>query len=100
MTKAEVAKRLQERTGLSGQQAALAVDELLSCIKDALKRGERVSLVGFGTFFVKERNAKNGLNPKTGERIEIPGKRVAAFKPGKAFREAVEKLDTRQEAEQ
>ena len=100
MTKAEVAKRLQEKTQLSRQQTILAVDEVVSCIKDALKKGEKTCLVGFGTFFVKERNARIGHNPRTGDRIQIPRKRVAAFKAGQAFCEAVEGVDTKQQGEE
>jgi len=66
-----------------------AIEVFLRCIKGALKSGDKVSLVGFGTFYVKDKNARNSRNPRTGERIQIPRKKVATFKPGKAFRELV-----------
>ncbi|MFC1601518.1 HU family DNA-binding protein [Candidatus Sumerlaeota bacterium] len=89
MTKAEVAGAVARRTGMSRKDSIDAVEVLLECIKGALKEGEKVSLVGFGTFYVKDKNARQGRNPKTGERIQIPAKRMASFKPGKSFREIV-----------
>lgn len=89
MTKAEVVKALIEKTGLPRKEAVEAVELFLDSIKDGLTKGEKVSLVGFGTFLVKLKNARNGRNPRTGEVIDIPEKAVAVFKPGKAFREAV-----------
>ena len=89
MTKAEVANKVIEKTGLSRKQATIAVEAFLSSIKDALRKGEKISLVGFGTFIVKHKNARNGRNPRTGEKIHIPEKKTAYFKPGKAFRETV-----------
>lgn len=93
MTKAEVASRLSSKIGIPYKQSVEALEIFLESIKDALQRGEKVSLVGFGTFFVKERNARNGRNPRTGGNIHIPKKYVATFKPGKAFREAVRNLE-------
>ncbi|MBX7246889.1 MAG: integration host factor subunit beta [Candidatus Sumerlaeaceae bacterium] len=89
MTKLEVATALRERTGISQRQAIDAVELFLDSVKDALKQGERVSLVGFGTFFIKSKNARNGRNPRTGEKIKIPPKAIVVFKPGKEFREQV-----------
>ncbi len=89
MTKAEVVHLLIEKSGLSRKDAVQAVEIFLDSIKDSLREGEKVSLVGFGTFLVKEKNSRKGRNPRTGEMIHIPDKRVAVFKPGKAFREAV-----------
>lgn len=89
MTKAEVANKVAEKTGLSRKETVDALETFLDCIKDALKHDEKVSLVGFGTFYVKDKNARNGRNPRTGEKIRIPDKKVATFKPGKAFREVV-----------
>lgn len=89
MTKADVAIKVAAKTGLSRKHAMEAVELFLNSIKDALKEGEKVSLVGFGTFNVKVKNARAGRNPRTGERISIPQKQVATFKPGKSFREQV-----------
>ena len=92
MTKAEVAAKLANKTGVSQKQSVEALEVFLASVKDALRGGDKVSLVGFGTFYVKERNARNGRNPRTGSSIEIPKKYIACFKPGKAFRDAVKVL--------
>ena len=89
MTKAEVVTSLMDKTGISRKQAIDAVEIFLDSIKSALMQGEKVSLVGFGTFHIKEKNARNGRNPRTGEQIQIPAKRVPVFKPGKSFREEI-----------
>ncbi len=89
MTKAEVVRLLIEKSGLARKDAVDAVEIFLEEIKTSLKDGDKVSLVGFGTFLVKEKNSRNGRNPRTGQMIHIPNKKVAIFKPGKAFREAV-----------
>jgi DNA-binding protein HU-beta len=89
MTKSIVAAKVSERTGMSRKDTMDAIEIFLESIKDALKSGRKVSLVGFGTFSVKEKNARNGRNPRTGDHIYIPPKLVATFKPGKAFREMV-----------
>lgn len=88
MTKAELANQLMEKTGLSRTEANQAVELFLESVKEALKKGEKVSLVGFGTFLVKTKNARHGRNPRTGEPIFIDAKHVVVFKPGKSFREA------------
>ncbi len=87
MTKADVIAALMERTGLPRQEATTAVETFLEQIRSGLQRGEKVSLVGFGSFYVKEQRPRQGRNPRTGEAISIPGKRVTVFKPGKSFRE-------------
>lgn len=99
MTKVDVAARLADKVGLSNKQSVEALEVVLSCIKNALRAGEKVSLVGFGTFYVKERNARNGRNPRTGKSIMIPRKCVASFRPGKAFRERVRDLEPARDAE-
>jgi DNA-binding protein HU-beta len=89
MTKADVAIKVAAKTGLSRKDASEAVEMFLNAVKEALKKGEKVSLVGFGTFNVKTKLARSGRNPRTGEKISIPRKQVATFKPGKSFRELV-----------
>lgn len=89
MTKSEIAIAVSKKTGMSRKESIDAVETLLDCIKDALKSGDKVSLVGFGTFFVKHKKARQGRNPRTGEQIAIPAKQIASFKPGKGFREVV-----------
>lgn len=93
MTKAEVANLLMEKTGLGRAESYQAVEVFLDSIKNALQEGDKVSLVGFGTFLVKAKNARNGRNPRTGEQIFIEEKNVVVFKPGKSFRESVNDLD-------
>lgn len=92
MTKAEMASELADKIGITQKDSIQAVEVFLQCVKESLKDGENVTLVGFGTFYLKERNARNGRNPRTGEAVRIPAKRVVAFKPGKAFREAAKSL--------
>lgn len=89
MTKSEVVKLVMEKTGLPRKEAVEAVEIFLQSVKEGLQSSQKVSLVGFGTFFVKEKEARNGRNPRTGEAIKIPTKKVAIFKPGKSFRELV-----------
>jgi len=89
MTKADVINAVAEKTGMARKEAAEAVELFLKAVRESLEKGEKVSLVGFGTFYVKEKNPRQGRNPRTGARIQIPRKRVAAFKPGRAFRQLV-----------
>lgn len=89
MTKAEIVRRVKERTGLTRQQALNAVEIFLDCIKEALQREERVCLVGLGTFYVRHRRGRKGRNPKTGEIISVPEKKIPAFRPGREFRDLV-----------
>ena len=88
-TKNDLVAAVVEKAGLSKKQAAAAVDAVLDTIKESLASGEKVSLNGFGSFDVKERKAREGRNPQTGEKIKIPAKKVPVFKPGKQLREAV-----------
>lgn len=89
MNKAELIDAVAENTGLAKVDAAKAVDAVFDCITSALKAGDTVSLIGFGTFAVKGRAARAGRNPRTGETIEIPASKVPGFKAGKALRDAV-----------
>ena len=79
------------QTGLSKKDSEKAVNAAFDTITEALAAGDKVQLVGFGAFEVKERGARIGRNPKTKEEIEIPASRVASFKVGKALKEAVTK---------
>ncbi|MDX2177918.1 MAG: HU family DNA-binding protein [Candidatus Sumerlaeia bacterium] len=92
MTKAKVVAVLMERTGLSRRDATVAVEVFMDQVKAGLSRDEKVSLVGFGTFYVKVQRARQGRNPRTGQSIAIPEKRVTVFKPGKSFRAMVNGL--------
>ena len=90
MTKAEIVKKIKDRTGLSRQQAKVAVEIFLSSIKDSLKKGDRVCIVGLGTFYVKDRDMRNGRNPKTGTAVHVTPKKLPFFKCGKELKERVD----------
>lgn len=89
MNKNELIDAVAAATDLPKASATRAVDAVLENIESALKKGEQVILVGFGTFAVKERAARSGRNPKTGEEIKIPASRVAGFKAGKKLKDAL-----------
>ena len=91
MNKAELVSTVAEKTGMSKKDSEKAVNAAFDTITEALAAGDKVQLVGFGAFEVKERGARIGRNPKTKEEIEIPASRVASFKVGKALKEAVTK---------
>lgn len=78
-----------EEANLTKSQSADAVNCVLECIGGTLREGDKVSLVGFGTFSVNRRDARTGRNPKTGAAIQIPAKNVVKFKPGKELSESV-----------
>lgn len=90
MNKAELVGEVADRTGLTKKTSREAVDAVISAITDSLSREERVTLVGFGTFGVRQRKARTGRNPRTGATIQIPAKRVAKFLPGKTLKERVD----------
>ncbi|WP_132743254.1 HU family DNA-binding protein [Scopulibacillus darangshiensis] len=89
MNKTELINAVAESTQLSKKDATKAVDSVFSTIADALKEGSKVQLIGFGNFEVRERSARKGRNPQTGEEIDIPASKVPAFKPGKALKDVV-----------
>ena len=89
MNKAELVEEVVGQTGLTKKISREAVGAIISVITDSLIREEKVTLVGFGTFRVRERKARRGRNPQTGETIQIRAKKVPKFKAGKNFREAV-----------
>ena len=91
MNKAELITAVSEKTGLSKKDSEKAVNAALDTITETLEIGEKVQLVGFGVFDVKERGVRIGRNPKTKEEIEIPASRVPQFKAGKLIKEAVAK---------
>ena len=89
MNKSELIDRIAAGSDISRAAAARALDATIDAITDALKQSESVALVGFGTFSVRERAARTGRNPQTGETIEIGAARVPAFKAGKALKDAL-----------
>jgi len=88
MTKQDLVDKVAEM-GMTKKQATIAVNAVFDAIKDSLVAGDKVSLVGFGNFSVKERAAREGRNPRTGEPLEIPAKKMPVFKPGKALKDSV-----------
>ena len=89
MNKTELINSVAEASELSKKDATKAVDSVFDTILDALKNGDKIQLIGFGNFEVRERSARKGRNPQTGAEIEIPASKVPAFKPGKALKDAV-----------
>lgn len=89
MNKSELVKSIADKSGLTQDQATLALNGLTDTIRDTLAKGEEVALVGFGTFSVKERAARTGRNPQTGEEIQIAASKVPHFKAGKSLKDAV-----------
>ena len=87
MNKVTLVTKIAEKSGLSKKQAELALGAFIDSVTEALKEGDKVQLMGFGTFEVKERAARTGRNPSTGETIEIPASKTPAFKAGKGLRD-------------
>lgn len=90
MKKSEVAEQVLSKAGLeSKRQSEAVVDAVFDSITKAMSQGEDVAIAGFGTFRVRKRAAKMGINPRTGEKVSIPAKTVPKFSAGKALKEAV-----------
>jgi len=89
VTKADLVNAIAEKAGLSKADAEKALKAFTDAVGEALKAGEKVALVGFGTFSVGERAARTGQNPQTGAKIEIPAAKTPKFKAGKALKDAV-----------
>jgi DNA-binding protein HU-beta len=83
MNKAELIAHIADEAGITKTQANSALDSFVEVVAKTLKKGDKVTLVGFGTFSVSKRAARNGRNPQTGEAIKIKARKVARFKPGK-----------------
>ena len=90
MNKTELVAMVAEKASMSKKDAGVAVDSTLSAIVDAMAKGDKVQLVGFGTFETKQRGERTGKNPRTGEAVKIPATTVPSFKPGKSLKEAVD----------
>ncbi len=89
MNKTELVAAVAAKAELSKKDAEKAVSAVTASISEALKKGDKVQLVGFGTFEVRKRNARTGKNPRTGESIKIKASKVPAFKAGKALKDTV-----------
>jgi len=89
MNKSELVEAVASAADLSKADSARAVDGVIAAVTEALKSGDQVTVVGFGTFLVRQREARTGRNPRTGEAIKIAASNVPAFKAGKALKDAV-----------
>ena len=89
MNKAELIDRMAASADISKASATRALDAMLDAVTDSLRQSEQVALVGFGTFAVKERAAREGRNPQTGATIQIKAAKIPSFKPGKALKDAL-----------
>ncbi len=90
MNKTDLISEVAARTGMTKKDVEKLVNAFFSTIEGTLKSGDKVQLIGFGTFEVRNRQARKGRNPQTGEEISIPAARVPAFKAGKALKDAVD----------
>lgn len=91
MTKAELVDNVAEKVNLTKKQTEIIVNILFNSITEALSDGDKVELRGFGSFRIRDRNPREGRNPKTGDTVHIPAKKVPFFKAGKELREMVDK---------
>ena len=91
MTKAELVSKIAEKGGYTKKDAEKALSTVVGSITDVLTAGDKVTLIGFGTFEARKRKAKTARNPRTGETVKVPATKVAAFKPGAALKAKVAK---------
>ena len=89
MTKQELVEKMAEKAGITKADAARALEAFTETVTEALKAGEKISLVGFGTFATSERAAREGRNPRTGEKVEIAARTAVSFKAGSKLKDAV-----------
>lgn len=89
MTKAELIEKIAAKAKISKRAANVALDTFVEQVTSALKRGDRVALVGFGTFSVAKRKARTARNPRTGETINVPARRAPKFKPGRELKQTI-----------
>ncbi|MED4256771.1 HU family DNA-binding protein [Priestia megaterium] len=92
MNKAELIDAVATKSELTKQDSRKAVDALFETISNTLAKEEKIQLIGFGTFEVRERSERTGRNPQTGEEMTIPASKIPAFKPGKELKEAIKSL--------
>ncbi|HEX9911976.1 MAG TPA: HU family DNA-binding protein [candidate division Zixibacteria bacterium] len=93
MTKADLVEKIAEKTGLTRTDVAVIVDGFLDAIKLAMKEGNNIEIRGFGTFKIKPRKARKARNPRTGEEVPVPDRKVPVFKPSNEFKELIIKQD-------
>ena len=90
MTKAELVERVSNQINLTKKQTEVVVNTVFSSITESLAEGKKVELRGFGSFRIRQRNARTGRNPKSGQKVEVPSKKVPFFKAGKELRQLVD----------
>lgn len=91
MNKLELIAAVSEKSGLTKKDSEAAISAIIEAITEALEKQDKVQLIGFGTFEIKKRAERNGVNPSTGEKIKISASKVPVFKPGKPLKEKVAK---------
>ena len=99
MTKAELVEKVANQINLTKKQTEVVVNTVFSSITDSLAEGKKVELRGFGSFRIRQRNARIGRNPKSGQKVDVPSKKVPFFKAGKELRELVDEKEA-QEAQE
>lgn len=90
MNKTELIGEVAGKAGITKKDAEKVINAFFTTVEEGLKTGDKIQLIGFGTFEVRERQARKGRNPQTGVEIDIPAARVPAFKPGKALKDALD----------
>lgn len=98
MTKAELVDEVARVVQLTKKQAETIVNIVFDSIVDSLRAGQKIELRGFGSFRLRSRKSRTGRNPKTGEKVEVPSKKIPYFKPGKELKELINKVMAEQEA--
>lgn len=99
MTKAELVERVANQINLTKKQTEVVVNTVFSSITDSLAEGKKVELRGFGSFRIRQRNARVGRNPKSGQKVDVPSKKVPFFKAGKELRQLVDEHNKTEEKE-
>ena len=99
MTKAELVEKVANQINLTKKQTEVVVNTVFSSITDSLAEGKKVKLRGFGSFRIRQRNARVGRNPKSGQKVDVPSKKVPFFKAGKELRELVDEHEAREAQE-
>ena len=100
MTKAELVEKVANQINLTKKQTEVVVNTVFSSITDSLAEGKKVELRGFGSFRIRQRNARVGRNPKSGQKVDVPSKKVPFFKAGKELRELVDEREAEEAARQ
>jgi integration host factor subunit beta len=100
MTKAELVEKVANQINLTKKQTEVVVNTVFSSITDSLAEGKKVELRGFGSFRIRQRNARVGRNPKSGQKVDVPSKKVPFFKAGKELRELVDEREAEEAAQE